>query len=525
MGWLIPSIVSALMSCIVITIIFFYLSRQNKKRYQLMASLEQTKQSLFESESIFDLLIDKAWDIIFFVRYSDGSIIRVNNSAINTYGYSETELLNMHIADIRDPATHHELSQQLSKAFENGTRFETLHRKKDGTVFPVEVSSAGISINNEFILMSIIRDISERRNLELQQIYASTHDMMTGLYNRLSFDNEIARLDSEKIPCVGMMIMDIDGLKLINDTLGHQKGDECIHRVIEIIKSCFSQQDRIYRIGGDEFVMIFDSCAVSFYEQESARINAAFNEYNQHNNNPSELIYEASIGFAFRSGNDISLTEIFKEADKNMYREKLSKSRSHRSASLKILLKMIEERDFVGQGHLTRMKNYMSAFAEFVGIPKHKINDLLMFAELHDIGKIGVSDSILNKQTPLDEEELAEIHRHSEIGYRIAISSPDFSHLADFILKHHEWWNGSGYPMQLQGEQIPPECRMLAIIDAYDAMTNLRPYRQTISSAEASAELQKASGTQFDPQLLSSFIDMLNSGKYELLSKLSEYSA
>ena len=137
-----------------------------------------------------------------------------------------------------------------------------------------------------------------------------------------------------------------------------------------------------------------------------------------------------------------------------------------------------------------------------------KIADLRLFAQFHDIGKVGIPDSILLKPGPLTSEEKTEMQRHSEIGHRIAQSAPDLAPIADWVLKHHEWWNGQGYPLGLAGEEIPLECRMLAIADAYDAMTSDRPYRQALSHAEALREIQDCAGSQFDPQLVGQFISL-----------------
>ncbi|NLT20622.1 MAG: HD domain-containing protein, partial [Syntrophomonadaceae bacterium] len=134
---------------------------------------------------------------------------------------------------------------------------------------------------------------------------------------------------------------------------------------------------------------------------------------------------------------------------------------------------------------------------------------LQLLAQFHDIGKVGVPDRILFKEDRLTPEEYLEMQRHSEIGQRIALAAPELSSLAGLILKHHEWWNGKGYPLGLAGEDIPLECRILALADAYDAMTNDRPYRKAMSHEEAKAEIIRCSGTQFEPRLATLFLELL----------------
>ena len=188
-----------------------------------------------------------------------------------------------------------------------------------------------------------------------------------------------------------------------------------------------------------------------------------------------------------------------------MYREKMHQQNSGKSAVVKTLIRALEARDYITEGHCDRVQAELVLLAEAAGLPKNKISDLRLLAQFHDIGKVGVPDHILFKPQALTDEEWEWMRRHCEIGQRIAMASLDMAPIADWILKHHEWWNGQGYPLGLAGEAIPIECRMLAIVDAYDAMTNDRPYRKAMSRRRAMAELRRAAGSQFDPQLVELF--------------------
>jgi HD-GYP domain-containing protein (c-di-GMP phosphodiesterase class II) len=132
-----------------------------------------------------------------------------------------------------------------------------------------------------------------------------------------------------------------------------------------------------------------------------------------------------------------------------------------------------------------------------------------LLAQFHDIGKVGISEKILMKEEPLTPEEAMEMRRHCEIGQRIALSAPDLTSIADWILKHQEWWDGTGYPLGIAGEDIPIECRILAIADAYDAMTNDRPYRKAMPHDKTIEELKRCAGTQFDPVLIEKFCEIM----------------
>ena len=230
-------------------------------------------------------------------------------------------------------------------------------------------------------------------------------------------------------------------------------------------------------------------------------------KYNEKN---PELPLSVSVGYAVsKSLNNDDIIDLFKEADDNMYREKLHHSQSARSALIQTLTKALEARDFITEGHADRMQELIVNLALAIKLPEHRIADLRLLARFHDLGKVGIPESILFKQGPLTPEETIEILRHSEIGYRIALSSPYLHHIADWILKHHEWWNGEGYPLRLKGEEIPLECRILSIADAYDAMISDRPYRKAIPKTKAVYELKKYAGTQFDPEITLVFSGIL----------------
>ncbi|MTV51008.1 diguanylate cyclase [Heliobacillus mobilis] len=342
-------------------------------------------------------------------------------------------------------------------------------------------------------------------------VYAGQYDSLTGLYNRSYFENELKQLAKRNIQSLTILCCDVDGLKLVNDTLGHSVGDIMLIETGRVLKETFGNLGLVARTGGDEFTIILTDIDESRVTDLSHELKKSLEN---RQSTVSGLQIKLSIGWKFIKSNEISEEVIniaIKEADDAMYRQKLSSSQSNRNALVQAMMKMLEVRDYLTEGHSNRLQEYATHLGLARDLDENKITDLWLLGKFHDIGKVGIPDSILLKPGPLTPEERKEMNRHAEIGHRIAQSIPELLPIADLILKHHEWWNGNGYPLGLKGEEIPIEDRILAIVDAYDAMTSDRPYRKAMTKDAAILELTLNSGVQFDPKLVTDFITILKS--------------
>ncbi|HEX3031854.1 MAG TPA: HD domain-containing phosphohydrolase, partial [Bacillota bacterium] len=349
-------------------------------------------------------------------------------------------------------------------------------------------------------MVGTLTDISQRKKDEEKIRYLSFHDMLTGLYNRAYFEEQLAKLDVESMLPISIILGDLNGLKFVNDVFGHFEGDELLARMAEILKKSCRTTDIVARWGGDEFAVILPKTS----EEEAGRLCERIKHTCSVVDN-SRIHHDISLGCAAKTAPEESIQTIIKQAEDRMYRHKLLAGKSQRSNYISLLRNTLLERNVETEEHARRSVEMAQKIGRKMGLSEVEIDELSLLATLHDIGKIAISDNILLKPGQLTAQEWIEMKKHSEIGYRIAKSSNELAQIAEYILAHHERWDGQGYPRGLRGEEIPKLARIIAVIDAYDVMTHERPYKQFMSEREAVEELKSCAGTQFDPDMVMMF--------------------
>lgn len=443
---------------------------------------------------------------------TDNKVVILNKAAEALTGWTQEEADGKLLGEVMNTCyeiKHDMYEHSLADGITNGDQldYNKILVSKDGVKKIISSSEAFIrdDLYNILGVVIVFRDITLEKKKEEEVKYLGYHDSMTGLYNRAYFEKALNSLDEERYLPLGIIMGDSNGLKMVNDVFGHEEGDRLLRSITDIFRKACSTDDIIARIGGDEFAVILPYTSIERMNTVTSNIKRMCSLSTGDHIHPS-----IALGTAVKTDISQSIEKTYKLAEDRMYNNKLVESKSIRSSIIVSLKKTLEERTHETEAHAQRMNEISRQVGRIMGLNDNELDELSLLAMLHDIGKIAIPDYILGKQDKLSEEEWKVMKGHCEIGYRIAVASPELAHISDLILCHHERWDGSGYPQGLKAEEIPMLSRIISIVDAYDAMTNDRPYHKSISREEALAELKRCSGTQFDPHIAAKAISIIS---------------
>jgi diguanylate cyclase (GGDEF)-like protein/putative nucleotidyltransferase with HDIG domain len=358
-----------------------------------------------------------------------------------------------------------------------------------------------------------------KREAELEEI--ANRDDLTQLRNRRFF---YARLQEElqtsaktKRPMT-ILMLDIDALKAINDEFGHHLGDVALVELAKLMTTWARPRDTVARLGGDEFAIIMPNTDHRGASALAGRLWQELENNPIHRTPDADIYLGVSIGVSGFPRNGDDPQALVHWADADLYANKLARKgiakgffgrdgSQFASGVVGVLCAALDIRDKLTHRHSQRVATMAVAMGRRLGLSKAYLTQLAHAAVLHDIGKIGVADSVLSKPAGLDENEWKEIRRHPELGYELLRGFDFLKEAAEIVVAHHERYDGAGYPRGLVGDEIPFAARIFAVIDAFDAMTSRRPYREPLSQDQALEELVRNAGSQFDHGVVKAFVE------------------
>ncbi len=348
-----------------------------------------------------------------------------------------------------------------------------------------------------------LSDITEEWFMQEKIRFLTFHDSLTGLYNRNFLEEELIRLNTERQLPISIIMADLNGLKIINDILGHVDGDLLLKACAYQLKEACRDEDIIARFGGDEFLVFLPATSKAAALHIVERIRAG-----------SEKVVtplgpmSIALGCYTKKSLSESVESAIMRADEEMYRDKSTQKKDYYQNCFNYVYGLLRTHPY--EGH-TFTDQVVCLLEEMILLRKdihEKYRDIRHLGRIYDIGMICLPTHIY-KSPNFRDGDWDQIHKHTEMSYKIINLNPKYSHIADAVLYHHERWDGQGYPYRLKGKDIPLLARMLSVVDAYCSMTRPRHYRDPMLPGEALKEVAKSAGTQFDPEVVDLFVTMM----------------
>ena len=372
-------------------------------------------------------------------------------------------------------------------------------------VVPVAVVLAGLALACGVVRGALL--FRENRRLLVAATHESLTDGLTGLGNRRALVRDLDdAFGSGRRAVHTLALFDLNGFKGYNDTFGHAAGDDLLRRLGGQLAAAAGADAVAYRLGGDEFCVMFPGAL----EPGDAPLRAAINALRA---DGDRFAVTTSAGSVVMPRDAPTPGDALALADQRMYADKGAQRGVGHSAAREVLLQLLSEREPDLLRHMNDVAVLARAVARQMRLDAETTETTVRAAELHDVGKVAIPDSILHKPGPLDPDELRFMQKHTLIGERIVSAADAMRPVGLIVRSSHERWDGGGYPDGLAGEEIPFAARVVFVCDAFDAMTSERHYRPPLTPEQAMAELQRNAGTQFDPQIVAALADVLAAGR------------
>ena len=497
-----------LIAVAVVGAVILWVSLWNQR---LRKEVRKKTQELVREKELLNITLQSIGDGVVATNV-DGIITLLNPTARRMTGWEDDALGEKFttVLQLINEETEEPVTSPIEKVLETGEIVglanHTALINRSGEKTPIADGASPIRDTEGQIygVVMVFRDVTQEKQQRDEIEYIMSHDSMTGLHNRWYMEEMLNRYDQETQGSCVLIMGDLNGLKLVNDAFGHYEGDRFIRKIAGILKSSSGPRDVVCRWGGDEFLILMPDAGAADAEQLIERISARCKSESD-----EKLQLSIALGYALKTGGSEGIHTVLREAEQLTYRRKLMIEKSFRSSVINALLATLAAKSEETEEHAERLQHYCGQIGKILGISNKELDEMSLFAMLHDIGKVGINDAILQKPGALTEAEWLEMKKHPEIGFRIAQNNVDLAPISEYILSHHERWDGRGYPRGLCGEEIPVLSRILAIVDAFDAMTSERIYSKPRSPETAAEEILRCAGTQFDPIIAHVFVEQV----------------
>lgn len=458
----------------------------------------EMKNKLEEERKWLNAILESINDGVIAID-KDENIKFMNESARDLIGYTNDKVEGKlkDILKLLDPKTREEV--QVLDLKEKSEKILIGTDEKE-CITVCQVTSIPKRNKGKMGYVLSISDISQEKKLKKDIHYLTFNDQLTGIHNRTYFEEEISKYNEIEYLPVSIIMSDLNGLKLTNDVFGHQVGDELIKKSAQVLKKSCRTSDLLARTGGDEFIMVLPNTDKKIAEKIAMRIKKFCGEENSVFGKLS-----MATGTATKGDSEQDIFHAINEADKRMYTNKFSESKKYREEMVLFIKNKLKESSCGNDESDLDIENTLLQMGKQMNLSHKELDEISLYAEMGDIGMVSISEDIKKKTSKLDDKEWDIVKKHTEAGYKIATAIQKFAPVADYILCHHEKWDGTGYPQKLKGEEIPVISRMISIVESYEAMINKRNYRKAMTRQEAILEISKCSGTQFDPSLVEIF--------------------
>lgn len=508
-----------IMTTIIAFIIYKMINNINNQQLRIINLNEKLEKDIFQRKLLEKALFEEKEKLKTTIASigdgvistdTKGNVTILNKVAEELTGWTQEEALGRPLEEVFnilneetrikcENPIHNVLNSGLILGLANHTALIS----KNGVERSIADSASPIKDDNGIISGAILvfRDVTEEKQRENEIYFMSYHDALTGLYNRRFFEEEIKRLDTARNFPISIIMGDVNGLKITNDAFGHDKGDKLLKIAAQTIKTACRTDDIVARWGGDEFTILLPNTNKDETEAIVKRIKDLCSETKIEGMNVS-----ISFGYDTKENFDKNILTCLKCAENYMYKHKVAESNNIMRNIINSISNNLYEKKPMIKNHSKRVSNLCKKIGIAMDLTATEIYELEVCGLLHDIGKIAIDDNILNKTGKLTEQEWNEIKRHSDIGHKILNSSPKMVEIAQYILYHHERYDGTGYPNGLKEKEIPLLSRILAVADSYDAMTNKRVYKEALNKGTAIEEIFKNRGIQFDPYIVDVFV-------------------